>query len=98
MHFQLLEAQQQQQLAMLQIMQEAGGFPEASLLSSGSAQGSSNLIYILKSLQVLKNSLPHKEPGCSRCHVSHSMYFGGWLRSRFLRVHSMPVWSGLPRA
>lgn len=57
MHFQLLEAQQQQQLAMLQIMQEAGGFPEASLLSSGSAQGSSNLIYILKSLQVCNQFL-----------------------------------------
>ena len=37
---------------MLQLMQEAGGFPAASLLSHGSAQGSSNLIYILKSLQV----------------------------------------------
>ena len=48
-----MEAQlQQQQLAMLQLMQEAGGFPPASLLSHSSAQGSSNLIYILKSLQV----------------------------------------------
>ncbi len=37
---------------MLRLMQEAGGFPAASLLSHGSAQGSSNLIYILKSLQV----------------------------------------------
>jgi len=51
---QLLAAQQQQQqqLAMLQMMEEAGGFPAASLLSHQSAQGSSNLIYILKSLQV----------------------------------------------
>ncbi len=50
---QIMEAQQQQQqLAMLRLMQEAGGFPAASLLSHGSAQGSSNLIYILKSLQV----------------------------------------------
>ena len=51
-HLQMQEAQQQQQLAALLMMQEAaGGFP-GSLLSSGSAQGSSNLIYILKSLQV----------------------------------------------
>lgn len=40
----LIEAQQQQ-LAALLMMQDA------SMLSSGSAQGSSNLIYILKSLQ-----------------------------------------------
>lgn len=40
---------------MLQLMQEAGGFPAASLLSHGSAQGSSNLIYILKSLQVRRS-------------------------------------------
>ena len=46
------EAQQQQQLAALL----------GSLLSSGSAQGSSNLIYLLKSLQVC---LQHLRSGMS---------------------------------
>ena len=62
MRLQMQEAQQQQQLAALLMMQEAaGGFP-GSLLSSGSAQGSSNLIYLLKSLQV---RLQHLRSGMS---------------------------------
>ena len=68
MRLQMLQVQlQQQQLAMLQLMQEAGAFPAASLLSHGSAQGSSNLIYILKSLQV--RAPPRKCQQPSRLHT-----------------------------
>ncbi len=43
---------QERQLAALMMIQDCAGVGAASLLSSAGAQGSSNLIYILKSLQV----------------------------------------------